>query len=131
MVYFVFIKCFNLGDIFNLSLRTGIFLAKVTPVFKDGNRNICGNYRPISVISVVAKVLEELIYQQVKSYMTKKNILVDLQSDFRAKHSTETTLLSSANQWLCNMDKGCLLKSFSWILKRYLILSIIQFYLLN
>ena len=106
-------------------------LAKVTPVFKDGNRNICGNYRPISVISVVAKVLEELIYQQVKSYMTKKNILVDLQSDFRAKHSTETTLLSSANQWLCNMDKGCLLKSFSWILKRYLILSIIQFYLLN
>ena len=38
--------------------------------------------------------------------MTKKNILVDLQSDFRAKHSTETTLLSSTNQWLCNMDKG-------------------------
>ena len=33
-------------------------MAKVTPVFKDGNRNICGNYRPILVISVVAKVLK-------------------------------------------------------------------------
>ena len=38
--------------------------------------------------------------------MTKNNILVDLQSGFRAKHSTETTLLSSTNEWLCNMDKG-------------------------
>ena len=100
-----------LVDIFNLSLRTGIFpddwkLAKVTPVFKDGNRNICGNYRPISVISVVAKVFEKLVYQQLKSFMTKNNILVDLQSGFRAKHSTETTLLSSTNEWLCNMDKG-------------------------
>ena len=40
-------------DIFNLSLRTGIFpdnwrLTKVTPVFKDGNKNICGNYRQIT-----------------------------------------------------------------------------------
>ena len=38
-----------LVDIFNLSLRTGILpddwkLARVKPVFKDGNRNICGNY---------------------------------------------------------------------------------------
>ena len=81
-------------------------LAKVTPVFKDGDRNICGNYRPISVISVVAKVFEKLVYQQLKSFMTKNNILVDLQSGFRAKHSTETTLLSSTNEWLCNMDKG-------------------------
>ena len=37
--------------------------------------------------------------------MTKNNILVDLQSGFRAKNSAETTLLSSRNEWLCNMDK--------------------------
>ena len=72
-----------LVDIFNLSLRTGIFpddwkLAKVTSVFKDGNRNICGNYKPISVISVVAKVFEKLVYRQLKSFMTNNNILVDL-----------------------------------------------------
>ena len=100
-----------LVDIFNLSLRTAIFpddwkLAKVTPVFKNGNRNDCGNYRQISVISVVAKVFEKLVYQQLKSFMTINNVLVDQQSGFRFQHSTETTLLSSTNEWLYNMDRG-------------------------
>jgi hypothetical protein len=58
-----------------LSLQTTIFpddwkLAKITPVLKDGNKHDCGNYRPISVISVVAKILEKLVYQQLKSFMT-------------------------------------------------------------
>jgi hypothetical protein len=66
-----------------LSLQTTIFpddwkLAKITPVFKDGNKNDCGNYRPISVISVVAKIFEKLVYQQLKSFMTVNNILVGL-----------------------------------------------------
>ena len=94
-----------------MSLQTTIFpddwkLAKVAPVFKDGNKNDCGNYRPISVISVVAKIFEKLVYQQLKSFMTINNILVEQQSGFRAQHSTETTLLSSTNEWLYNMDKG-------------------------
>ena len=102
-----------LADIFNLSFRTDIFpddwkLAEVTSVFKDGNRNVCGNYRPISVISVVAKTSEKLVYRQLKSLMITHNILVDLQSGFRAKHSRETTLLSSTNEWLYNMDKSLL-----------------------
>ena len=74
-------------------------LAKVTPVFKDGNKNDCGTYRPISVISVVAKILEKLVYQQLKSFMTINNIIVEQQSGFRAQYSMETTLLSSTNEW--------------------------------
>ncbi len=38
--------------------------------------------------------------------MTTNNVLVDQQSGFRSQHSTETTLLSSANEWLYNMDRG-------------------------
>jgi hypothetical protein len=100
-----------IANIFNLSLQTTIFpddwkLSKVTPVFKDGNKNDCGNYRPISVISVVAKIFEKLVYKQLKSFMTINNIFVEQQSGFRAQHSTETTLLSSTNEWLYNMDKG-------------------------
>ena len=48
-----------LANIFNLSLQTAIFpdewkIAKVSPVFKEGNKTDCGNYRPISVISVLS-----------------------------------------------------------------------------
>ena len=101
----------SLVSIFNLSLQTGIFpddwkLAKVSPVFKEGTKTDCGNYRPISVISVVAKLFEKLIYNQLRSFMDENTILVEQQSGFRVQHSTETALLSSTNEWLYNMDKG-------------------------
>jgi hypothetical protein len=82
-----------LVNIFNVSFQRVIFpddwkLAKVTPVFKEGNNADCGNYRPISVISVVAKLFEKLVYQQLRSFMTLNNILVEQQSG----------LLSSTNE---------------------------------
>ena len=57
-----------LVNIFNVSLQRAIFpndwkLAKVTSIFKEGNKPDCGNYRPISVISAVAKLFEKLVYR--------------------------------------------------------------------
>ena len=53
-----------LSYIFNMSLSKGVFpdaikIAKVTPVYKKGEKDIPGNYRPISVLPLLAKVLEE------------------------------------------------------------------------
>ena len=101
----------SLANIFNLSLQSGIFpddwkLARITPIYKDGSKTECGNYRPISVISIVAKVFEKLVCNQLRSFMKEKNIIIDEQSGFRPYHSAETILLDSTNEWLGNMDKG-------------------------
>jgi hypothetical protein len=101
----------SLMYLFNLVLNTGIFpddmkLAKVTPIYKSGERTNCGNYRPISIILVVAKILEKIIYNQIFDFLKQNSILVIQQSGFRPLHSTENTLLRSANQCLINMDKG-------------------------
>ena len=100
-----------LANIFNISLQTGIFpddwkIAKVSPVYKEGSKTDCGNYRPISVISVIAKLFEGLVYNQLRTFISDNNILIEQQSGFRSQHSTETALLGSTNKWLCNMDSG-------------------------
>ena len=64
--------CISICKIFNCSLTTGIFpddwkcAAKVTHLFKQGSSRDMSNYRPISVISVVAKVFERITYDQVR-----------------------------------------------------------------
>ena len=61
-----------LVEIFNSSLRNGIFpdelkIARITPIHKFGDKKICGNYRPISILSIVAKVFEKLVCMQLNS----------------------------------------------------------------
>lgn len=97
--------------LFNLVLNTGTFpddmkFAKVTPIYKSGEKTDCGNYRPISVISTVAKILEKIIHNQIFDFLNQNSILANQQSGFYPLHSTETTLLHSVNQCLVHMDKG-------------------------
>ena len=103
----------SLGSIFNLSLQIGIYpddwkLAKVSPIFKDGVKTECGNYRLISVISIIAKLFEKLVCNQLKIYMMNNNIITKNQSGFREHQSTETALLDLTNDWLHNKDNGLL-----------------------
>ena len=97
--------------IFNCCLTTGTFpddwkLAKVTPIFKQGDRSDMNNYRPISVISAIAKVFERIVYNQLSSYLSENNILSKYQSGFRSFHSTVTALLEATDNWAFNIDRG-------------------------
>lgn len=79
--------------IFNLSISTGsvpspLKVAKVIPIFKAGDKHSFSNYRPISILPALSKVLEKLIYSRIIKFLNKYNILSDNQFGFRAKHST-------------------------------------------
>jgi len=101
----------SLTKIFSKSIETGIFpqewkLAKVTPIFKKGDKTDPGNYRPISVIPVVSKVFEKIIYDQLFAYFNENNLLVQNQSGFRNLYSTVTALIEATSSWSLNIDKG-------------------------
>ena len=103
--------CPTLTKIFNSSLQQGIFPedlknATISPIYKNGDKSDCSNYRPISVLSNVAKILEKIVYNQLISYINENNILTNRQFSFRKSHSTTTSLLKSTNKWLLNIDKG-------------------------
>jgi hypothetical protein len=64
------------------------------------------NYRPKSVLSVIAKIFEKVIFDQMYEYLTTQNLLSNLQSGFRPLHSTLTALFDATDQWYINMDNG-------------------------
>ena len=88
-----------LALIINLSFETGIFIenlkiAKTIPIYKDaGNKLNCCNYRPISLLSNINKIIEKLMYNRLHNFLLKYNCIYDLQFGFRKGHSTIHALL--------------------------------------
>ena len=64
-------------------------LADVIPLFKGGNRTYLTNYRPISLLPTISKILEKVIYTRIYCFVTKHDILFNSQYGFRKKHSCE------------------------------------------
>jgi hypothetical protein len=99
----------SIVSIFNQSIATGIFpsdwkVARVAPIHKTGAKHDMENYRPISVISIIAKIMEKLIHNQLYDYLIVSNLLTNSQHGFRPCHSTTTALLDITNKWYQNMD---------------------------
>ena len=76
------------------------------PADKKGPRNMLDNYRPISILPVVSKVFERILYKQLVEYLDAENLLSEHQFGFRCSHSTVSALLDCSNEWYCNMDRG-------------------------
>ena len=70
----------------------------------QGSKSDPDNYRAITVLCVIARLLEKLIHEQLFSYFN--DYLYKKQSGFRPKYLTQTALLNTSNQWLLNIDKG-------------------------
>ena len=83
----------SLTYIINRSLTTGIFpndwkVARVTPSYKDDVKTNPNNCRPISVLPIVSKLIERIVFNQLYAFLMRHDLLADAQSGFRPYHST-------------------------------------------
>ena len=67
--------------------------ARVKPLYKKNSPLEVGNYRPVSILSIVSKVVEKGVYKQLINFLQENNLLYNLQSGFRQKYSTDTCLI--------------------------------------
>jgi hypothetical protein len=92
-----------LNYLINLSLESGYIpkelkIAKIVPVFKDGGFHNYTNYRPISLISSFAKLLEKIVARQIVRFLNGHNIIYKHQYGFRANHNTSQPVLHFADK---------------------------------
>nr|XP_047139359.1 uncharacterized protein LOC124815161 [Hydra vulgaris] len=99
----IILNCFEqlkdiLFKVFSASINQGIFpeqlkIAKITPIFKEGDRAIISNYRPISILPIFSKILERIMYNRVYDYFQCNNLLYSNQFGFKKHNSTEHAII--------------------------------------
>ena len=93
-----------LCKIINLSLSSKFPLmcmtAEVKPLYKKGKNIVPKNYRPVSLLPILSKIIERVVYNQLTEHLGKHDILYKYQSGFRSKHSVNTYLAHLSNQIL-------------------------------
>ena len=104
--------CVPLKIIFDNILKTGIFPdqwkeANVTPVHKKNDKQLIANYRPISLLPILAKVFERIIFKNLYNYLNSNNLITNNQSGFRPGDSVVNQLLSIVHD-IAFEDKNCL-----------------------
>ena len=95
----------------NLSFSSGTFpdnlkIANVIPIFKKDDPTICNNYRPISLLPNISKIIEKLIHTRLTVFFKKSNILYERQFGFRPNHSTTHALLEITEKIKQACDSG-------------------------
>ena len=83
-------------------------MCKITALVKGGDRTDCNNYRPITVLPTISKILERDVHQQLYEFLSANKLLTPNQFCFRLKLSTVTALAHFADKILQSLDKGSL-----------------------
>ena len=100
-----------LSIIYNLSIQTGMVPAIwkegiVTALFKKGNKALPANYRPITLTSIICKIIEKLIIEKLQAHLKANQLEKKQQHGFTPKKSTTTNLLEALNIWSEALSHG-------------------------
>ena len=100
-----------LSELINKSFLSGTFpdvfkLAKVVPIFKAESRILCSNYRPISLLSNIGKIIEKLMHKRLNIFLEKKQIYYNFQFGFRSNFSINNALLSIVESIQSHLGKN-------------------------
>ena len=96
--------------LFNKTIQDGVLPkswkdAEVKPIFKKGRKDLPGNYRPVSLTSILCKIFETFVRDALYDHLIDNSLLSDVQYGFCKKRSTVSQLLVTINEWLSYIDK--------------------------
>ena len=102
----------------------------IIPTFKKNDPLLCNNYRPISLLSNIGKLIEKLIYKRLYAFLEQNECLYTNQFGFRNLHSTNHALVNITEKRRNGLDNNMYAEYFLTF-RRHLIQSIIRYYYQN
>ena len=81
-------------------------IAKVTPIYKKGSPYMLNNYRPISILPIISKIIERFVNKQLITFLDKYDIIYRNQYGFRKSYSTKLALVDLVTEIINDIDKG-------------------------
>ena len=81
-------------------------ISEVVPIFKKGSRSLPLNYRPISLTSILCKVMERIVVEQMYDYLERNSVLSDDQFGFRRGRTVDDQLLLTYDYVTLSLDSG-------------------------
>ena len=97
--------------LFNASLDLGKLpdkwrTANITAIYMKGSRQVCGNFRPVSLTCIACKILESIVREQLIDYLKKNKLFSNKQFGFLGGRSTTLQLLKVLDNWTDILDRG-------------------------
>ena len=105
--------------------------AHIIPSYKKGDKPECSNYRPISLLPNISKIIEKAMYTRLNKFLEKYSCLYKKQFGLRNSHSTNHALISITEKIKKSLEIMNTPVEYSWTFRRHLTPLITKYYLTN